>query len=219
VTALRIAIVGAESTGKTTLAGALVRRLRDEFALAAVEVPEALRQWCADRGRTPRREEQHDIALLQQRWIDAAATAADVVVCDTTPLMIAVYSQIVFGDDSLVAMARTLHATNAFTLLTGLDIPWTPDGLQRDGPQVRPPVDQLVRGHLLASGAPWAVVTGDGDARTANALDALRPVVASWCAGPDAPAGLFTSLLQSRHGPARPAAAPCPRCDVPHLGG
>jgi nicotinamide riboside kinase len=219
MSALRIAIVGAESTGKTTLAGALARRLREEFALRAVEAPEALRQWCDDRGRTPRREEQRGIALLQQQWIDDAARDADVVLCDTTPLMIAVYSQIVFGDDSLVAMASALHASNAFTLLTGLDIAWVPDGLQRDGPQVRPPVDQAIRGHLLASAVDWAVVMGEGDVRTDNALEALRPVLASWCACPDGPPGLFSRLLGSRLGPARPAMAACPRCDQPHLGG
>jgi len=219
VTALRIAIVGAESTGKTTLAGALVRRLRDEFALDAVEVPEVLRQWCDDRGRTPRRDEQRDIALQQQQRIDDAARDADVVVCDTTPLMIAVYSQIVFDDDSLVATARALHASNSFTLLTGLDIAWMPDGLQRDGPHVRAPVDAAIRGHLLAAGVDWAVVMGEGDARTGNALAALRPVMAAWCACPGGSAGLFSALLDSRRGPARPPAAPCPRCDPPPAAG
>ncbi len=213
MTALRIAIVGAESTGKTTLAGALVQRLRDEFALHAVEVPEVLRQWCDDRGRTPRRDEQRAIALLQQQRIDVAARDADVVVCDTTPLMTAVYSQIVFGDDSLVAMARALHASTAFTLLTGLDIAWTPDGLQRDGPHVRTPVDQAIRGHLLEWNADWAVVMNQGAARTDNALAALRGPIAAWSGGTGAPTGLFSALLDSRTGP-RPLLEPCPDCDV-----
>ncbi len=216
--ALRIAIVGAESTGKTTLASTLTRRLREEFALDAVEVPEALRQWCREQGRTPRIDEQLGIARLQQQWIDDAARDAEVVVCDTTPLMIAVYSQIVFGDHSLDEMAREWHASMAFTVLTGLDIAWVADGLQRDGPHVRAPVDQAIRRHLLDWNADWAVVMGDGEARTANALDALRPVIAAWSARPGAPAGLFSSLLESGIGPARPAAGPCPRCDVPHAG-
>jgi len=218
MTALRIAVVGAESTGKTTLAGALVRRLREEFALDAVEVPEALRHWCHERGRTPRVDEQLSIARLQQQWIDEAARAAEVVICDTTPLMIAVYSRLLFGDDSLDETARALHAGIAFTLLTGLDIAWVADGLQRDGPHVRAPVDQAIRSHLLNWNADWAVVMGDGEARTANALDALRPVIAAWSACPGAPAGLFSSLLESGIGPARPVAGPCPRCDVPHAG-
>jgi nicotinamide riboside kinase len=218
MTALRIAIVGAESTGKTTLAGALVRRLREDFALHAVEAPEALRQWCTDHGRTPTREEQHGIALLQQQGIDEAARGVDVVVCDTTPLMIAVYSQFVFGDDSLVTTARALHGSNAFTLLTGLDIAWMPDGLQRDGPHVRQPVDQAIRGHLLACPGAWAVVTGTGEARTANALDAVRPVLAAWCASATHPRGLFSGLLGSRWGPFRPGLATCPRCDDPDAG-
>ncbi|MFL6697685.1 MAG: AAA family ATPase [Vitreoscilla sp.] len=216
--ALRIAIVGAESTGKTTLAQALAARLREEFALDAVAVPEALRQWCADRGRTPRRDEQHGICLLQQQWIDDAARSAEVVLCDTTPLMIAIYSQIVFGDDSLVSMARALHASNAFTLLTALDIAWVPDGLQRDGPHVRAPVDQAIRTQLLACARDWAVVTGEGQARTANALAALRPVLAAWCDRPGAPPGIFSRLLVDGGSPAEAGAATCERCDQPHLG-
>src|SRR5207249_3083621 len=110
------------------------------------------------------------IALLQQRRIDDAARDAAVVVCDTTPLMIAVYSQIVFGDDSLVGLARHLHASQAFTLLTGLDLAWVPDGLQRDGPHVRPLVDRAVRAHLMNWNTDWAVVTGHSQARTDNAM-------------------------------------------------
>jgi hypothetical protein len=63
------------------------------------------------------------------------------------------------------------------TLLTALDIPWVPDGLQRDGPHVRPPVDAHVRARLVAWGVPWSVVSGAGAARTSNAVDALRPVL------------------------------------------
>jgi hypothetical protein len=63
--------------------------------------------------------------------------------------MTAVYSHTVFGDDSLDAdgRARTARAY-ALTLLTALDLPWVADGLQRDGPQVRAPVDDRLRALL-----------------------------------------------------------------------
>ncbi|MEO5686399.1 MAG: ATP-binding protein [Burkholderiaceae bacterium] len=213
MTTLRISIVGAESTGKTTLAGALTGRINHEFALRAVEVPEALRHWCSVQGRTPRIDEQAGIARLQQAWIDEAARDADVVVCDTTPLMIAVYSRLVFGDRSLDEMARACHASIDFTLLTGLDVPWVADGLQRDGPHVRGPVDASIRSHLVDWNADWAVVLGSGEARTANGLDALRRVLGAWGTRPGAPTGLFSSLLASGTGPNRPASAACPRCE------
>ena len=212
--ALRIAVVGAESTGKSTLAAALARRLVDEFGLRAASVPELLRTWCDAHGRTPTAEEQWEIARAQQAAIDAAARDAEVVVCDTTPLMTAVYSRMVFDDGGLDEMARAAHATIAFTLLTALDLPWIADGLQRDGPHVREPVDRLVRERLVRWGVPWALVAGMGEARVANALDALRAPLAAWSRGSAAPRGLFTALMASGVGP-RGLNRVCELCDDP----
>ena len=55
-TAIRLAIVGAESTGKTTLAAALAPRLAKDCGLRVTWVPEVLRDWCQHMGRTPRQE-------------------------------------------------------------------------------------------------------------------------------------------------------------------
>ncbi len=44
------------------------------------------------------------------------------------------------------------------------------DGLQRDGPHVREPVDALVREGLAKAGVPYRVVYGSGEERTRNAL-------------------------------------------------
>jgi nicotinamide riboside kinase len=212
--ALRIAIVGAESTGKSSLAEALAQRLAGEFGLACAVVGETLREWCALHGRTPRPEEQRGIAEEQQRRIDAAASGPfDVVLCDTTALMIAVYSELLFEDGSLVEFGRAAQAGADFTLLTALDLPWVADGLMRDGPHVREPVDRLVRGHLAACGCTWAVVAGTGEDRCTQAVDALRPLLAR-VRGGEAGSGLFSSLLASGNGAAR-APASCERCDDP----
>jgi nicotinamide riboside kinase len=206
-----IALVGAESTGKTVLAQALAARLARDTGLSVAWVMEELRDWCAREGRTPRPDEQAGIALAQQQRIEAAAAAHDLVVADTTPLMTAVYSELLFQDRSLHAMAAAFQRRCAATLLMGLDLPWVADGHQRDGAHVRAPVDRLVRGLLLAHGLSWSVVHGEGDARLENALDALSP----WLRSLPAPrAGLFTRLQQ------REAAQPawrwvCEDCDDP----
>ena len=96
---------------------------------------EWLRHWCEREGRTPRPDEQAGIAEHQHRLIDAAAAAHDLVVCDTTALMTAVYSGLLFNDHSLEAYAITQQRRCALTLLTALDIAWVADGLQRDGPR------------------------------------------------------------------------------------
>ncbi|WP_310384856.1 ATP-binding protein [Roseateles sp.] len=211
MTALLIAIVGAESTGKSALAQDLTLRLTEATGLRCTWVPEVLRAWCEAAGRTPSAAEQSAIAATQTAQIDAAATLHDIVICDTTALMTAVYSQYLFNDSSLLADAQAFHRRCALTLLTALDLPWMADGLQRDGPQVRGPVDALIRAALLNAGLGWAVVAGSGPARTEAALNAATPFLK---ARSMPKRGLFTRLSD------RQEALPewrwtCDNCDVP----
>jgi len=210
VTALLIAIVGAESTGKTALARALAEQLSHSTGLRCTTVPELLRTWCEREGRTPRQDEQAAIAAAQTAAIDASALSNDIVLCDTTALMTAVYSDHLFADRSLLPAAQAFHRRCALTLLSALDLPWEADGLQRDGPHVRRPVDALIRKALLEAGLGWSIVSGQGQARVDAALNTITPLLA----GRALPrAGLFTRL------DARQAAQPqwhwaCD-CDVP----
>lgn len=168
-----VGLLGAESTGKTTLAAALGAALQGPGCRVAV-VPEFLREFCESLGRTPHAHEQRAIAAEQTHRIDAAAQEHDLVIADTTALMIAVYSEQVFGDTSLYADALREHARCDLTLLTALDLPWQADGLQRDGPHVRAPVDTRVRRALADAGLACSVVFGHGPDRLANALAALE---------------------------------------------
>ncbi len=193
---LCIAIVGAESSGKTTLARTLAERLAQAGHRRVAWVPEVLREWCEQQGRTPIQHEQAGLMQAQHARIAAAAALHDIVVCDTTALMTTVYSRIVFGDRSLDVQAVALHRGMALTLLTALDLPWVADGLQRDGPQVQGPVDDALRELLLAQRMPFAVVSGQGERRVDNAMAALAPLLS----GPARSTGLFTRLQQGRHG-------------------
>ena len=207
-----IALVGAESTGKSTLAPALAARLAEATGLACIAVGEYLREWCEHAGRTPRLDEQPAIAAEQQRRIEAAAASHDVVVADTTPLLIAVYSRIVFGDRSLDEMAGRWHAgCVAHTLVTALDLPWAADGHQRDGEHVREPVDAALRELLAVHRIAWSRVAGVGEARVEAALDAVAPLLRD-AASPKR--GLFTRLAEREAGePDWPWV--CETCDVP----
>jgi nicotinamide riboside kinase len=172
--ALRVAIVGAESTGKSWITTALADVLRAR-GQAVHTVDEVLRHWCDRAGRTPQRHEQMAIA---QQQADAAYPMAQQapntwLLSDTTPLMTAVYSHLLFDDESLYTMALAHQALYDITLVMGLDLPWVDDGLQRDGPQVRGPVDTLVRQALERSSMAYRVVYGQGPRRLNNALLAL----------------------------------------------
>lgn len=171
-----VAIVGAESTGKTALARALgeslAATLHSQGQRVAV-VGEVLREFCDARSRTPTRDEQAAIAAEQSLRIEAAAREHAFVVADTTALMTAVYSEHVFGDRALYPAALAEQTGYGLTLLTALDLPWRADGLQRDGPQVRTPVDALLRAALQQAGLGYSVVGGSGSARLQAALAAL----------------------------------------------
>jgi nicotinamide riboside kinase len=206
-----IAIVGAESTGKSVLAAALAGRIREQTGLHCTVVGEYLREWCEREARTPRADEQGAIATEHRRRIEEAVAGHDIVVADTMPLMVAVYSQLLFRDSSLVPMAIDAQRGAAITLLTALDLPWVADGHQRDGEHVRVPVDAALRALLAQHGLGWSVVGGQGAARLDRAFDAVTPLLATLA---PANAGLFTRLA------ARDAAMPawrwvCDKCDVP----
>jgi nicotinamide riboside kinase len=215
---MKVALLGAESTGKTRLSQDLATALRQKGHSVAV-VPEVLREWCAREGRTPRPEEQLPIAQEQERRVDAATAEAGLVIADTTALMVAIYSAMLFEDGSLYQFALQRQRGYDLTLVTGLDVPWVADGLQRDGPHVREPVDLLVRDRLTRAGVPYKVVYGLGQARTDSALAALLPLLdvdgsgsstvagapaVRWiwscdkCSDPDCEHRLFTDLRSGR---------------------
>jgi nicotinamide riboside kinase len=169
---LAISLLGAESTGKTQLAQDLAAHLRSQGRQVQV-VSEYLREWCEREGRTPRKGEQMAIAQEQARRV-LAAPPCDVLIADTTPLMVAIYSDYVFADSALYAFALAHQRHYGLTLLTGLDLPWVPDGLQREGPQVQAPIDALLRRALDGAGLAYHVVYGSGAARLNQALCSLQ---------------------------------------------
>ena len=181
---MRIAVLGAESTGKSQLAGELAGALRSQGRSVSL-VGEYLREWCDVNGRTPRAEEQALIAHEQVRRVEAAdgghppATnhATDpIVLADTTALMTAVYSELLFNDASLHDFAIAHQRSYGITLLTGLDLPWMADGLQRDGPHTQEAADSLLRAVLGRASLAYQVVYGKGPARLENALHAIDAI-------------------------------------------
>ncbi len=196
-----IALLGAESTGKSTLAAALHRHLQAAFATLPAphaqplitHVPEYLRDWCTQHGRTPRADEQAHIAHIQAQWLTDAAHLHSLhhwLIADTTPLMTAVYSDHYFGDPSLYAMALGFHAAPRLAgaalvsdtpphhlpplnLLMGLDLPWQADGSLRDGPATQMAVDTLLRQQMDVRQLPYQTVYGTDSARVAAALQAI----------------------------------------------
>ena len=171
----RIALLGAECTGKTTLAIALAGQL------PGLWLPERLREFCDEAGRTPRADEQAGLLAGQverERQGLALATARGLgwVLSDSTPLATALYSAELFGDESLIAQAIEHQRGYALTLLADIDLPWEPDGIQRDGPQARAAFHSRLRRTLIAHAIAHVTVSGDHARHVATALAAVRHV-------------------------------------------
>lgn len=166
-----IAILGAESTGKTQLTRALQSSLPAHHGRIHW-VSEELRDWCDAHHRTPRRHEQAAIASAQIQRTEQAPPC-DLLLADTTALMTAIYSDVLFDDPTLYPEALAHHRRYDLTLVMGLDLPWVADGLQRDGPQARQLIDARLREILHAHQLNYTVIYGVGDARTRCALEAI----------------------------------------------
>ena len=164
----RVAILGAESTGKSTLAGALAARYGTAW------VPEYLREFVESEGRVPFEADQLRIAQVQQRHEDAAAALArSFLFCDTAPFMTAIYSGVYWGRIDPQLAALDLRYDYAVTLVAAPDLPWVADGLQRESAAVRQQVHQALIDKLERRAIGYTLLTGGLEQRLAQAQSVL----------------------------------------------
>jgi len=162
----RIAILGAESTGKSTLAETLARRHGTPW------VPEYLREFVDTMGRVPYEDDQLRIARTQRAREDACArelaaradahvSSRGLLFCDTAPLMTAVYSRFYWGRVPPDLLALEAEHDYALTLVAAPDLPWVADGLMRDSADVRARVHATLLEVLEARAIAYVLVQGD----------------------------------------------------------
>lgn len=163
----RIALLGGESSGKTTLAAALAERLD------TVWVPEYGRQLWVERGGELGFDDLLDIAETQCAREDHMARAAHRwLICDTSPLSTLFYCLHDFGraPQRLLELAQRPYALQ---LLCDNDFDFVQDGTRRDDgfrqQQWRWHLEQLER-----SGARFLRLQGSPAQRIGDAVAALQ---------------------------------------------
>lgn len=174
---VRVAVVGAESTGTTTLAADLAAHYGTEW------VPEHGRPFSARKvaegtGADWTTAEFVSIARTQAADEDAAARrCGPVLVCDTDAMTTGIWHERYVG--TRCEEVDRLGAGRAYDLylLTGDEIPWEDDGT-RDGEHVRADMQQRFRDALARRAEPWAELRGDRGARLAEAVDLVDAVLA-----------------------------------------
>jgi NadR type nicotinamide-nucleotide adenylyltransferase len=170
--ARRICLLGAESTGKTTLAAALARRFQ------TVWVPEYARAYL-EAGR-PLTEPAHfeDIARGQVESEDKLAREANrLLFCDTNLLATQVWCEHYAG--SCPNTIATMAASRTYDLYLLCDVagmPWVADSI-RDCPDLRTTFHDRFRRELEERRLPYVVLTGSFAERLKTAIASVEPVL------------------------------------------
>jgi len=172
MSALRIAIVGPESCGKSTLAADIAAALQPHGVTAAV-VAEYARDYYATRAYVPTPADILAIAHGQLAADAAAEAGAQVLLCDSTVLTCRIWAEVAFGQAEEALLQLNRPQDYALTLLACPDIPWQADPL-RSHPQQRDWLFGLYRQALADAGVTPLLLAGTRQARLAAAWRALQ---------------------------------------------
>ncbi|MDR3763250.1 MAG: ATP-binding protein [Acidobacteriota bacterium] len=174
-TVLRICIVGAESTGTTTLARELAQHYHTLW------VPEYGREYTERLVRENpnvhfyqwRSEEFMHLAEEQQRREDEAARRASrVLFCDTDALATAIWHEHYLGSHSPAVEALARQRLYALYILTACDVPFEQDSI-REGEHTRAWMTRRFEEELALRPEPWIKVSGSRQERMKTAVAAI----------------------------------------------
>jgi NadR type nicotinamide-nucleotide adenylyltransferase len=168
----RICLHGPESTGKSTLA----KQLATHFGCEVV--PEYGRAYCEAHGTDIDMAALVHIGQSQDAMnCAAAARGGELVLFDTDPLMTAVWAEMMFGKRD--AWFEDFSGYSDLYLLLDIDLPFVDDGLRVYGnPAARRRFFDLCRAELSAHRVNSVLISGQGDTRFINALEAIERMMA-----------------------------------------
>lgn len=163
----KIAIVGPESTGKSTLSAQLAE------ALQTVWAPEFARSYLQNFERPYQLHDLEKIAEGQLKLEQSLENRANqFLICDTTLLVIEVWAEHAFGHCPEWIKNEVRNKTYDFTFLTNIDMPWEPDPL-REHPHLRAHFMQVYTQKLINIHTSFHILSGTEEFRLSSALQWL----------------------------------------------
>lgn len=182
----RIVVLGAESTGTTTISVGLTQHFRARGGVWARTglVEEFGRQDTLDKLDNARRtrpeadvndivwtgEDFGRIARTQQALEDdAARTGSPILICDTDAFATTVWERRYLGPGSAHAEQESVDRHAVYLLTDHVDVPFVQDGI-RDGESIRADMTGWFIDALTRSGRSWVMLTGSADDRIALAV-------------------------------------------------
>ncbi|MGV3538745.1 MAG: AAA family ATPase [Rufibacter sp.] len=166
--ALKIAVTGPESTGKSTLSQQLAQHY------GAPWVPEYAREYLDLLGRPYEAHDLEEIAKGQlERWQQAAAENPPLLFLDTELLVLKIWSEHAYGVCAPFILEQLKKQTVDLYLLSDIDLPWEPDPL-REHPHLRQFFFDWYKRELEVMGVPYVVISGSAEERLLNAVEAVE---------------------------------------------
>jgi NadR type nicotinamide-nucleotide adenylyltransferase len=163
----KIAIVGPESTGKSTISQALAKHYNVPW------VPEYARYYCAALTADCTLQDEINMFHGQLALEDSvlAMTETEFLICDTTFLTVKIWSDEILGETPSIVLDALKTRTYDFYLLLDIDLPWQEDPL-RDFPHMREHFMNIWKKELKALNANYVIVDGIEN-RLPNAIKAI----------------------------------------------
>lgn len=168
----RVVLIGAESTGKTTMASHLARHYDTVWS------PEYLRIFVDHKGGVP---EPADIPVISRRHLEQEAAYLSqsnrLLFIDTDLITALVYSRFYFNYCPEWIEQASVEREADLYLLCDTDIPWEEDDDQRDGPVVRETLQKVLHDELVTRGLPFVVLSGSIEERKQAAVTAVDALI------------------------------------------
>jgi len=163
----RVALVGPESTGKSTLAASLATHYGTAW------VPEYAREYIDRLGREYAERDLLEIAKGQiAAEINLEKNARGILICDTNLLVIKVWSEYKYGGCNQEILDMIKKRKYDLHLLTYIDVPWSDDP-QREHPHLRDFFYTVYKNELIARNLPFIEVSGEFYERKKKAIEAI----------------------------------------------
>jgi nicotinamide riboside kinase len=164
---IKIAVVGPESTGKSTMSAFLAEHYH------TVWVPEFARGYCEKLTEPPTWQDEINM-FYGQLTLEAELLpqANKLLICDTTFITVKIWSDYTFGRSPQEVLDELPAHPYGLYLLLDIDLPWEEDPL-RDFPHLREHFMEVWYKELRDLNARFTLISGTGADRYERAVKAI----------------------------------------------
>jgi NadR type nicotinamide-nucleotide adenylyltransferase len=164
---LKIAVVGPESTGKSSMSAYLAKHYN------TVWVPEYARAYCENLTEQPTWQDEINMFYGQLASEEEILPGANkLLICDTTFITVKIWSDEIFGKTPQEVLDELPKHPYDLYLLLDIDLPWQEDPL-RDFPHMREHFMAVWNKELQTLNANYVTISGTGDERYKSAVNAI----------------------------------------------